>query len=227
MVDVVGVDLKMLEMPPLPPWNREVEEEFLAELRKPSPSPPPRREGDSVSTPGLVPDDGSSQRWVTSTRSYCARAPETDSCCRSSSTPPCTPLIPQHYEFAPHSPQYDYTGCGPLHSPTLSVSSNSSSFSMPALIESPCAGGKPIKQNDGGYRCPVCGKPFKRLDDAKRHTNTAGSKVQCKYCLKYISNRFDNQSRHLEKKKCAGAWEAGYRAGRFTEHSVEDAFRYN
>jgi len=92
------------------------------------------------------------------------------------------------------------------------------------LIAAPCAGGEPIEQK-GGYSCPSCDKFIKHRDDAKRHMDTAGMKVTCKYCGKPASGRPDGWKRHLaQNKNCIKVWEAGFKAGRFTVRTVEDAY---
>ena len=102
-------------------------------------------------------------------------------------------------------------------SPTLSASR--------VLIDAPCAGGKPIKLKGGEYSCPNCPKRFKRRDDAKRHMDTTGMQITCRYCGKPGSGRRDGGSRHLDKNKhCLKVWKAGFKAGRFTERSREDAY---
>ena len=52
-----------------------------------------------------------------------------------------------------------------------------------------------------------------------------GMQVSCRYCGKPASGRKDGQHRHLLKnQKCLEVWEAGRKAGRFTERTVEDAY---
>lgn len=133
------------------------------------------------------------------------------------------------------------TFSSPLYSPTTDASSLSSppafapspssptTFALPSstsparvLVEAPCAEGIPIRQG-GGYTCSICNEPFKRRDDAKRHIKSAGMRVSCKYCGKPGSRR-DSRARHLKSGTCQKAWEAGYKAGRFTDWSVEDAY---
>ncbi|KAF9647089.1 hypothetical protein BDM02DRAFT_3117573 [Thelephora ganbajun] len=127
------------------------------------------------------------------------------------------------YDY-PFSPQHGHIDCGSLYSPTTSASSPSLSAAR-TPIEATCAGGWPIKQKGGGYRCSNCDKPFKRRDDAKRHIDSTGMQVVCKYCGRPSSGRRDGQRRHLlGNKNCLKAWNAGFKAGLFTERSVEDAY---
>ena len=120
-----------------------------------------------------------------------------------------------------------------LDSPTASAPSPSSPSAFASspdpnpsrvLIEGSCVGAKLIEQKGRGYICSSCNRLIKRRDDAKRHIRTAGMKVSCKYCGK-PSSRPDSRARHLSKNKaCRKAWEIGFKKGRFTERSVEDAY---
>ena len=148
-----------------------------------------------------------------------ARTLETDSYPYSSNSPPNSP---QAYNYP--SPPQVRTDRGFFYSPT-SFAPSPSPLATRVLIEAPCAGGKPIKQEGGGYICSSCDRPFKRRDDAKRHIDSAGMQVSCKYCGKTASGRGDNMRRHLrDNQACWQVWEAGRKAGHFTDRSVEDAY---
>lgn len=199
VIDAPGVDPKLLGMPS--PLSMEA---VVAAIRDAFSDPPPSV--DDSDSPGLVTDDGSSQ---------------------SSSSPLHTPL--HSPEIHPHislPPQYDSVHYVLPPSPATPTSSGSVSFlTSRVLAEAPCAGGKPLKQNGGGYRCSTCDVFFKRRDDAKRHIDSTGMRVECKYCGKTASGRRDGQLRHLKSNQaCWKAWEAGYKTGRFTVRTVEDAY---
>lgn len=205
MMDAMGVDPKLLEMPIL-----SSQETLVKAVHELFPDPdPPQSVDDFTSTPGLVADDGSSQS--------------------SGSSPPCTPLsTPQSYANFPLYPQEVHIDYRLPYSPTTPASPELSSASASrVLAKAPCGGGKPIKQKGGGYRCSICDDPFKRRDDAKRHIDSAGMRVACKYCGKLASGRRDGQRRHLsDNKTCLKKWGAGYQAGRFKTRTVEDAYHY-
>lgn len=208
VLDAPGVNPRLLELPNL--------EALVAAINQAIPSSPPCVD-DSVMCPGLVSDDGSSQRYITHYHSCCANAPETKFRYCSSTSPPCTP---QTYYYPS---QLDHNDPGSPYSPNMSSSSPTFSAAR-VLIEAPCAGGRPVKQK-GGYSCPNCGDFFRRRDDAKRHMDTAGMKANCKYCGKASSGRRDGRRRHLDSNKnCYKVWEAGVKVGRFTERTVEDAY---
>ena len=208
------VDPRLLEQPVLVNW-----EVFIAATNQAIPVSPPCVDAFAM-CPDLVSDDGNSQWYVTRNRSCCANAPETRFHCYSSSPPPCTP---QNYDFPSPPPQFVHIDHGSLYSPfTASLSPTLSATRV--LIEAPCAEGRPIKQK-GGYSCSSCGKFFRRRDDTKRHIDSAGARVTCKYCGKPSSMRRDGQQRHLAKNKnCLKAWGAGVKAGHFTVRTVEDAY---
>jgi len=207
-----GVDPRLLEL--LTPSS---EEALIAAINQAIPPSPPCVD-DSVMSPGLVSDDGNSQRCVTHYHSCCAKAPKIKFHHCSSTSPPCTP---QSYDFP--SPQLVHNDLSSFYSPTTSSSSPTSSTAR-VLIEAPCAGGMPLKQ-EGGYTCSSCGKLFTRADSVQRHVKTTGMKVICKYCGKPASGERYSQNRHLnDNMNCWKAWEASYKAGRFTERTVEDAY---
>ena len=143
----------------------------------------------------------------------------------------CSPSFPQ---CSPRSDGYlplqhdSHIDPGPPHSPITFVSSTlSSSADTRVSVKAPCAGGEPIK-HIGGYHCSICNESFARRDIAQRHIDYTGAKVRCRYCGKLGSDRHSNKARHLlDNKKCKKLWKVGYEAGRFTERSVEDAYRYD
>ena len=194
-------------------------EAFVTAANEAIPASPPRSDG-FVICPDLVFDDGYSQRYIIHYCPCCADLAEIRFRPYSSASPQPTP---EDYYYSP-----------PLQTaPTDDVSSSShiTFSSSPAfsetrvLMAAPCAGGEPVKQQDGRYGCPVCGKSFGRRDDAKRHMSCTKMRISCKYCKKIASGRPDGHRRHLEmNKKCMQDWEAGVKAGRFTVRTVEDAF---
>ena len=211
VLDAPGVDPRSLELPS--PLSLEA---LIAAIDQAIPDSPPCVD-DPVMCPGLVPDDGSSQRYATHYHSCCTNTSQIKFHCCSSNSPPCTP---QTYDYPSPSPQLVHDDPGSLYSPIMSPAFSAARV----LTVAPCAGGKPIKQK-GGYSCPVCGYLFQHRDDAKRHMDTTGMKVTCKYCGKPSSARRDGRKRHLaQNKSCIKVWEAGFRAGRFTERTVGDAY---
>jgi len=212
--DAPGVDPRSLEL--LTPFSEEV---LVAAINQAIPPSPPCAD-DLVMCPDLVSDDGSSQLYVTHYHSCYANASETKFHRYSSTSPPSTP---QSYYSPSPPPQLVHNDPGSFYTHTMYSSSPTFSTAR-VLTKAPCAGGRPIKQ-EGGYSCSSCGEFLKRRDDVKRHMGTAGVKVTCKYCGKSSSARRDGQLRHLkDNKKCRKAWEAGYKVGRFTERTVEDAY---
>lgn len=147
----------------------------------------------------------------------CANTSEIKFHCCSSNSLPCTP---QTYYYPSPSPQLVRDDPGPLYSPIMSPTFSAARV----LTVATCAGGKPIKQKCG-YSCPSCDKLFRRRDYAERHMDTTGMKVTCRYCGKPSSARLDGRKRHLARNQnCIKAWKAGFKAGRFTERTVEDAY---
>ena len=207
------VDPRLLVNPALQSW-----EALTAAVNEAFPASPPRADG-FVICPDLVLDDGYSQRYTSHHFSCCAHASEISFHSCSSASPPSTP---GNYYY-PSPPQSALTDHDPLWSPITSSSPTLSATRT--LMEAPCAAGKPIKQKGGGYSCSVCDRPFKRRDDAKRHIDSAGMRITCKYCGKPSSGRRDGHRRHLDKNKhCLQVWKAGVEAGRFTVRTVEDAY---
>lgn len=208
--NALGVDPKLLEKLRLLSWD-----DLISRINQVLPIPPPFAVGDLV-IPGLALSDGSSQMYVDASLSAAQKRP-TNFPLSSSSSPPYSLPFPQpdHIDYeSPFSPT-THASSSPPYLPATHV-----------LTEAPCAGGRPIKENGQGYRCSICGELFKRRDDAKRHIETAGKRVECRYCGKPASGRRDGQRRHVfENKTCQKLWEAGYKTGRFTERSVEDAYR--
>ena len=210
--DALGVDPRMLEMPVPFSWDAVV-----AATNDAFPNPF-SYVGDFDMCPDLVPDDGSSQRCV-SYHFSCAGVLETDPRrCSSYSLPPS----PQGYDYP--SPPYGPIDHASPHPTSPVVSSPNPSAASRVLVNAPCAGGIPVQQ-EGGYTCSSCNKFFLRRDDTKRHIDSAGKQVSCKYCGKIASGRRDSKKRHLDgNQACKKAWEAGHKAGRFTERTVEDAY---
>ncbi|KAF9781700.1 hypothetical protein BJ322DRAFT_1023069 [Thelephora terrestris] len=154
-IDGRGVDPRTLQLPTLLSVDA-----FIAAVEECCPTLPPSID-DFARTPDLVPDDGSSQ---------------------SSSSPSCSPQA-RAYTYLPQEGHIDP---GLLRHPTTPASSNSPSHRvrvLRVLIEAPCAGGVPLKQNDWSFCCSVCGDRFGRRDEAKRHIDTAGMRVQCSFGL--------------------------------------------
>jgi DNA-directed RNA polymerase subunit RPC12/RpoP len=145
-----------------------------------------------------------------------------------------TDSYPCSSNFLPNSPRTCcYPSPGQAHADRGSFYSPTPFTPFPThpaarvLTEPPCGGGIPIKQKGGGYICSVCRKLFKRRDCTKRHIDTAGMQVSCKYCGKPASGRRDGMSRHLrDNQACLKIWEADHRAGRFTDRSRMDAYYY-
>jgi len=211
VMDPPGVDPKLLMI--LKPLSQDA---LVAAINEAIPGPP---RADEFAVPDLVSDDGNSQRCDLSYRSLRSNVPGTNSCPRSSNSPPCTP---QSYAY-PY-PQPVRIDRGSPYFPTTIVQSPNHSAAR-VLIDAPCAVGKPVKGKDGGWTCPTCNKVFQRRDDTVRHMKTAGMQVSCRYCGKPASGRRDSRERHLLKtKKCLEAWEAGRKAGLFTERTMEDAY---
>lgn len=212
-IDAPGVDPKLLQL--LVPLSEDALVSMIHQAFPISPSV------DDPPSPGLVFSDGSSQRYV----GVCSAAEKPDRTFLCSYSSPS--YSPPSYDDLPSFPHHDHNNYDHSFSPTTSASS--ASPRLPAervLAEAPCAGGTPVKQKDGGYHCSHCRHPFKRRDDAKRHIESAGKRVQCRYCGKSASGRRDGQGRHLFKNKnCLKEWKVGYEAGRFTERSREDAYR--
>jgi len=214
VMDAPGVDPKSTVIPILLSWDA-----LVAAAREAVPDPPPRVDEFTV-CPDLVPDDGGSERCAPSYCFFLSNVLGTDS-------RPCSPDSPLYslqiyaYPFLQHV----HISYGSPSSPTTFAQSPGPSAAH-VLIDAPCsAGGKPVKEKGGGYSCPTCHKGFRRRDDAKRHMDSAGMQVSCRYCGKPSSGRRDGQSRHLDgNKNCLEAWKAGYEAGRFIKRTVEDAF---
>lgn len=208
------VDPKLLVNvdPALESWDA-----FVTAANEAIPASPPRADG-FVICPDLVPDDGYSQRYSNHRRSCCADASEIRFHPCSSASPPPTP---GNYYY-PYPPQSVLTDHDPLFSPiTLSPTLSATR----KLLEAPCAAGMPIKKTDGTFKCSVCDASFKRRDDTKRHIDSAGMRITCKYCEKPSSGRRDGQRRHLDgNKRCLKLWKVGVEEGRFTERTVEDAY---
>jgi DNA-directed RNA polymerase subunit RPC12/RpoP len=213
VMDAPGVDPKQLGI--LVPLSLEA---VVAAIHQAVQIPPPCVD-EFAMCPDLVSDDGSSQRYVPSHRFLHANVLEPDSYPRSSIS---VPNSPQTY-YNP-SPLQIHIDCGSFYSPTTVAPSPKPSAAR-VLIQAPCAGGQPIKKKDGGFICSSCNKPFGRRDEAKRHIKSAGVQVSCRYCGKPASGRTDGKRRHLlGNKTCLKVWEAGYKTGRFTDRSVEDAY---
>ena len=212
VIDAPGVDPKLLMIP-----NLLSQDALVTAINEAIPNPPPS--ADEFIVPDLVPDDGSSQRFVPSYRCFRPNVLGTNLYTCSSNSPPCSP---QTYAYP--SSQYVNISCGSPYSPTTSAQSPNPSAAR-VLIDAPCAGGKPVKLKGSGYICPVCNKVFRRRDDAMRHMGSAGMQVLCRYCGKPASGRRDGQRRHLDKNKnCLKVWETGRKAGLFIERTVEDAY---
>ena len=198
----LGVNPKLLEV--LKPLSWDVLVEAINEA---VPFLPPCADS-FVVYPGPVSDSGSSYRCVPPYRFRRASALEAH----------VRPDLPSYF------PQPSHTDCASPYSTAASSPPNPPAAHV--VINPRCAGGKPVRQGGGQYSCSICNHVFQRRDIAKRHIESAGVRVSCKYCGKPASGRRgDGRRRHLLKNKtCMKVWEAGYKAGRFTERSVEDAY---
>lgn len=179
---------------------------------------------DGPISPGLTFSDGSSQRYFSVRIISAAQKRLT---CSSLPSSISLPNSPRSYIYDPPTP-LPYADYGHPFSPTTTTTSSASPNPpvLRVLVHPPCAGGKPVKQKGGGYSCSLCFKNFKRRDEAKRHIETAGMQVECRYCGKRSCGRPDGWKRHLKSEACQELWEAGRKAGRFTERSREDAYYY-
>ena len=75
----------------------------------------------------------------------------------------------------------------------------------------------------GEWSCSGCCTTFRSKYEAKRHIDTTGMEVRCRYCDKVVNGTTFVLTRHIgESSRCLRAWkERGFTG----ERTVDDAFR--
>lgn len=72
------------------------------------------------------------------------------------------------------------------------------------------------------WLCNGCGTTFRSRYEAKRHIETAGMEVRCRYCDGVVNGITFVLKRHLKRSQCLRMWKERKFTG---ERTIDDAFR--